>query len=142
MSVVYYPQTKRAVDTESGMAVEFDAFGLYARERDLSLRLIWKGESVELKATYDNDYARIKKEHPNLNPGELNQTVWDAGIRVVYVSSDKISDRPDFVSDVDGAILVLLVQRVVAEEMRDAKIVKVRFVVNPSLSLTGKWSVD
>jgi len=142
MNIVYDPQTKRAVDTESGMAVEFGGFGLYARERDLFLRLLWKGETVALKATYDFDFARIAREHPDLNPGDLSQVVWDEGIRNIYVSSDRISDQPDFVSNENGAILVRLVQRVVAEAMPEAKIVKVHFLVSPSLSLTGKWSVD
>ncbi len=141
MNIIYNSQTKRAVDTDSGMAVEFVAFSLYARERDLSLRLMWKGETVPLHATWDDDYARLKKENPNLGPGELYLALLDAGIKIIYVSSDRISGRRDFVPDENGAVLVRLVQRVVAEEMPYAKIVKVHFLVSPSLSLTGKWSV-
>jgi hypothetical protein len=143
MNIEYRPEAKRAVDTDSEMAVDFAGFGPYARERDLFFVLHWKAKAIPLKGSYDVDEARIRKENPGLGPGEMYQAILKAGVINAYVHcNDKAARRPWFLSDADGKVLVRLTQKLVKEAMPDRKIVNVRLWAKGFLFSSGQWYVQ
>lgn len=67
MGIFYDEQRKRAIDLETGVAVELERFGL-PKERDVHFRLLINNEDIPFEGSYDFGDSKIRSIDPDMDP--------------------------------------------------------------------------
>jgi hypothetical protein len=99
-TITFDPDTNRATDAASGMAVEYVADD-YPLERGEFWKIIWKSSVHDFRVDVDNGYRRITQQNPDLSISECSELMFRLNLREYHVPIACSPDAMGFLSNID-----------------------------------------
>jgi hypothetical protein len=84
MTIVYDPEKKRAMDAETGMAVEFVRMD-YPMESGEFFKLVFRGREYPFRVSYSSGFERIVNEFPSLSTLEQSRMTSKLNLRTYSI---------------------------------------------------------
>jgi hypothetical protein len=99
-TITFDPDTNRATDAASGMAVEYVAND-YPMERGEFWKLIWKSHVHDFRVHVDYGHSRITQQNPDLSTSECSELVFKLNLKEYRVPLACSADVMGFLSNID-----------------------------------------
>jgi hypothetical protein len=99
-TITFDPDTNRATDAVSGMAVEYVADD-YPLERGEFWKLIWKSCVHDFRVDVDDGYSRMTQQNPDLSTSERSELMSKLNLKEYNGPMARSADATDFLSNID-----------------------------------------